>query len=240
MADNVKLEEVDARLQTPFTYLASGASQSGKTIHILNILTFRQILFAPPQDASKEEKANFVAPSNTIYYYHQWQSIFNEFQRRNLVTEFVNHLPTTEELNEKTLAFRDRGGSIVIIDDFVSQLTEAISDLFTVLCHANNINVFLLTQNIFHKNIFFRTISLNARYISIFKNPRDSSQITHFAKQFAPQNSRYIVDAYKECTKKPYTYMLFDHCQSTPDSIRVRSNFLPHEWPIRIWQPKSK
>ena len=98
----------------------------------------------------------------------------------------------------------------------------------------------MLTQNIFSNNKAFRTLSLNSQYISIFKNPRDQSQIAHFAKQFSPYNIRWVVDAYKKATKAAYSYLLFDNHQSTPDRIRVRSNIIPGQGPVRVWVPKTK
>lgn len=216
----------DLRLKTPFTYLVAGPSKSGKTTHIFNILRCRDDLL---------NTNNNPASVNIIYYYNHWQDIFSEIQSENIVTDWVQQLPTIQDIRDRTEHFRDIGGSIIIIDDFAQHVNQDIADLFTVLSHANNISVFLMTQNIFQRNPVFRTISLNSSYISIHKNPRDSSQIVHFAKQFAPGNSKYIVEAYKACTKKPYSYMLFDHNQDTPDIIRVRSDILPNEQPMKVW-----
>jgi len=49
-----------------------------------------------------------------------------------------------------------------------------------------------------------RTISLNAQYIVLFKNPRDSSLFIHIAKQLYPHNSRFAHEAYVDATKHPY------------------------------------
>ena len=40
----------------------------------------------------------------------------------------------------------------------------------------------LLVQNLFPKNKETRTISLNAHYMVVFKNPRDKSQISHLTR----------------------------------------------------------
>lgn len=178
-----------------------------------------------------------VVPERIIYFYHQWQPCFDTFREAGIVDEWLNELPTAELLREKTYAYREGRGSLIIIDDFMQQINEDIADLFTVLCHANRVSVILLTQNLFSKNPHFRTVSLNATYISIFKNPRDSSQITNFAKQFSPNNTRYLLDAYKACTSRAYSYMLFDHHQSTLEELRVRSDILPHEAPMKTWTP---
>ena len=46
---------------------------------------------------------------------------------RPIVNEWVNMLPTTEMLKEKTAPFTDGNGSLVIIDDFAQQLDDSIA-----------------------------------------------------------------------------------------------------------------
>jgi hypothetical protein len=216
----------DLRLKTPFTYVVAGASQSGKTTHVFELLKNRHAMMDVPTD-------------HVIYYYKQWQPHFTAFEEAGVVTEWVNRVPTSEELQAKTHARRDGEGTIVIIDDFMQQLNRDIADLFTVTSHANRISVILMTQNLFAKLPVFRTISLNATYIACFKNPRDSSQIMHLAKQLSPNNTRYVVEAYREATRRPYSYMFFDFHQGTPDNIRVRSDILPKQMPMKVWMPKT-
>jgi hypothetical protein len=219
--------QFDATFKSPWTYIAAGPSQSGKSTHVFNFLKYRHQLMDKPTD-------------RIFYFYNQWQPAFTDFQREGIVTEWINQLPTTELLKEKahdvTNPTERHSSCICVIDDYMSEVNDDIGDLFTVLSHAYGINVIFLTQNVFAKKPVFRTISLNATYISIFKNPRDSSQITNYAKQFAPGNTKYVVQAYRECTRRPWSYILFDHHQSTPNKVRVRSGVLPHEL-MKIWIP---
>lgn len=215
-------QEFDLRLKTPFTCLLAGPSQSGKTSWVFNVLRDRQELMTEPTD-------------NIIFFYNQWQRSFTIFQAENIVTQWVNQLPTTSMLMELTEAYKDTTGSIVVIDDFMQKVDQDIVDLFTVLCHSYHISVFLMSQNVFPQNKLFRDISLNSTYIVLFKNPRDSSQIRHFANQFSPNDIRWLVEAFRECTKKPYSYLMFDHHQRSDDDVRVLSNFLRPEWPMRVW-----
>ena len=93
-----------------------------------------------------------------------------------------------------------------------------------------------MTQNLFSKNPVFRDISLNATYNIIFKNPRDSSQISHFARQYAPGKAKMILDVYKKATQKPHTYLLFDNHQEMRDEVRIRSNILQEGGnPVLVW-----
>ena len=219
----------DLRFKNPSTFTLAGPSQCGKTTFIMNVLRNQDLLFEDPR-----------CKQNVIYFYNQWQKSFDVLSKENVVTEWANKLPTSDDVMEKTSKFADQGGSVIVIDDFAQQLKKDTIDIFSRLSHHTNSTVFLLTQNIFSKNPVFRDISLNSTYIALFKNPRDSSQIRTFARQFAPGDTDYIVDSYSQTTKKPYSYMFYDHHQSTPQILRVRSNVLPHEAPMRIYTSKKK
>jgi hypothetical protein len=217
----------DLRLKTPFTYLVSGATQSGKTTHVFNLLTYRHLMMDKPT-------------GNVYYFYKTWQPHFDDFTKTGIVTQWINDLPTEQIIMEKSESNTTPGGCIFVIDDYMDFITQDISTLFTLGSHANKINVIFMTQNLFGRNPFMRTISLNALYIVVFKNPRDSSQIWPLARQLRPENATFVVDAYVYATKQPHTYMLFDNHQRTPDILRLRSHILPHEWPMRVYIPTEK
>lgn len=104
----------------------SGASQSGKTMHVWNLLRERRNLFT-------------TEPDFVIYFYNEDQPIFNAMRQdylepghKPLVDLWIKALPTTEGLREKLSPYTNRNGSLAIVDDFVSELTEDIAKLFTV------------------------------------------------------------------------------------------------------------
>jgi len=74
--------------------------------------------------------------------------------------------------------FDSRQPTLLIIDDLMSETNQLVADIFTKISHHRNISVIYMTQNIFDKNKYARTISLNAHYLVLFKNPRDAN---HFA-----------------------------------------------------------
>ena len=93
-----------------------------------------------------------------------------------------------------------------------------VVDIFTKYSHHKNLSVIYLTQNLFHQSKGQRDISLNAHYIVVFRNPRDHSQIAHFARQLYPENSKFIQEAYNDATDTPHGYILLDLKQETPES----------------------
>lgn len=218
----------DLRFRNPSAFLLGGVSQSGKTTFTFHLLRNIDSMFRNPE-----------CKQNVLYYYNQWQNSFDEFRAEKIVTEWINRVPTTEEIKSKTMPYANRGGSIIVIDDFAQHLTKDIIDLFSVLCHHTKTTVILLCQNIFSKNKVFRDISLNSTYVVLFKNVRDASQISHFAKQYAPGKSKTIVKIFKDATVRPYSYLLFDFHQKTKEIFRVRSAIFPHEMPMRTWIVKD-
>jgi hypothetical protein len=210
--------EYDLRFRVPSRFILAGASQSGKTTFVTNLLKFGGLLFEDPRCLQN------------VVYYHK-----SVMRPDSSVTHWINEVPTAADIRDRTQLYANSGGSIVVIDDFAGDLGKDIVEVFSVLSHHLHFVVLLLTQNLFSPNKAFRDISLSSTYIIIFKNPRDSSQIINFARQIAPGNSNWIVKAFREATLAPYSYMLFDNHQTTPEILRKRSRVLPHEQPMLIW-----
>jgi hypothetical protein len=126
----------------------------------------------------------------------------------------------------------DTGESrLVILDDVMHEADDRVTKLFTKGSHHANMSVMFLVQNLFHGgNKEHRTISLNAQYVVVFKNPRDGRQIEHLAMQVYPGRVAFLREAFKNATENtPHSYLLLDLKQDTPDSLRVRTNLFPSE-----------
>ena len=68
---------------------------------------------------------------------------------------------------------------LLILDDVLNDVySKQVCDLFTRGSHQRNINVILITQNLFHQGRYCRDISLNYYYLVALKNVRDKKQFT--------------------------------------------------------------
>jgi hypothetical protein len=120
----------------------------------------------------------------------------------------------------------------------MNEANQNVCDLFTKLSHHRDVSVVFVTQNLFHRNRFVRTMNLNTHYLVLFKNPRDASQVSVLARQMYPGKSKFVVEAYKDATKNPFGYLLIDLRPETDESYRLRTNIFPDDGRQYAYVPK--
>lgn len=208
----------DVRFQHPASILLAGMSKSGKTTFVMTLIARLEELMSEPR-----------CKQNVVFFAKEPMPKLHELLKQQRIHAIHHFLPSPDQIREMTEAYKDRGGSLIIVDDFGAELQAETQELFSVVSHHSNCSIIVLVQNLFSPAKGFRTLSLNANYIVVFKNPRDQSQITHLARQVAPTRPSWVVQAFADATKQPYSAMVFDFYQTTPDHIRCRSDiFNPH------------
>lgn len=204
----------------PFTCLIAGPTQSGKTTFIKDLLTFNNILIRSP-------------PQKIIYCYRKWQSVYEEIINTIKNIEFHEGVYNIDEIDASK-------NTLLVLDDLMIECEkdQSILELFTVDSHHKNISVFFLSQNLFSRGAYARTISLNCNYIIVFKNPRDKSQIYVLARQMHPDNFRFFMEAFNDAINSGgHTYLFLDLKQKTPEKNRVQTAILPGNLRI-LYTPK--
>jgi hypothetical protein len=154
-----------------------------------------------------------------MYCYGEYQALFAKYP----TVEFHEGLPDVSQ-------FDGREPVLLIIDDLMDQTDERVANLFTKVSHHRNVSVIYITQNLFPKNKHARTISLNAHYFVLFKNPRDSGQFATLARQMYPDGAKFAIEAYKDATSLPHSYLLIDVKPETDECYRLRTNIFPDEF----------
>ena len=189
----------------PFTSIVAGPTGCGKTNFVLRLIDNVNTMIAP-------------TPNKIIYYFTEYQSIFDRYPH----ADFRQGVPKLVEIDD----MRD---ALVILDDMMLEADERILNIFTRGSHHREISVIFMVQNFFSKNKHMRTISLNAQYIVLFKNPRDNSQFMHLARQLYPHNYRYAMDAYINATKDAFGYLVVDLRSEQDEDLRLRTHIFPSE-----------
>lgn len=181
---------------------------------------------------------------NVIFCYAVWQPEYDKLTQEGVVTQWKNGLPSADEFSEMVEPYANSGGSVVVYDDFQSKLfnkesAEAIEEVVRVRARHLGATTFILFQSLFPPQKSARQISLNVKYLHLFKNPRENHQITCLAKQIMPESYRWIVAAFHEATKDPFSCFLIDLRQECSSKMRFRSSYLPHQLPMKIWFKKG-
>lgn len=159
-------------------------------------------------------------PDKIVWFYGIYQPLYDEISNVMFVEGFPNNY--TEYLGTNTL---------FILDDLMCELgsNHTLTNLFARGSHHQNLSVIFITQNFFHKGTEMKDVRLNADYIFLFKNRRDLSQISNLGRQLYPGLSHFFQEVYKDATRNPFSYLLIDLRNETPEEYRLRTRILPNQ-----------
>ena len=197
-------------LEHPFSMILSGPSQSGKTVFCKKLLEHL-------------EQLSTIAPKEIYWYYGEYQPVYQEIAQQNEKIRFICGEPNLAQLQENC-----HNPRLIIMDDLMSSIKkESAIQIFTQGVHHWNMSVVFIMQNLFFSGQ--RTARINTKYLVLFKNPADRSQVSTLARQMYPGNAKKMVEAYTDATKQKYTYLFVDLSQGCPEELRLRTNIFPGE-----------
>jgi len=212
------------KFKSPSSIVISGPSQSGKTSLTFEMLKHADGMFEKP-------------PAKIMYAYKAWQPIYEEMEQTVRNIEFLEGLPTKEDLK---ILSEQGDHTILILDDLLMEATQSLEilSLFTTFVHHYRISTILILQNLFTNAKYMRCISLNTQYFLLFKTSRDKQQISTFARQVFANKSKYMISAYEKAVSIPYNYLLVDLYPSALECYQLRSRVLPGQNTI-VYASKS-
>ena len=153
-------------------------------------------------------------PERIVWCYSIWQEAYDQIE-----AEFIQGIPDFD--------YFDGRSTLLILDDVMGQKLEIVTNFFTRGSHHLNLTVFYLVQNLFFRRI--RTISLNSQIVVLFKNLRDSQQVSFFVEQSFTKHIKEIETIFADATKKAHGYVLFNFHSETPDKLRIRTGIFPED-----------
>jgi len=192
----------EIKFEHPSNWVIGAPSQSGKTFFVYQIL----------KNADTLIRGTF---KEIIYCYSEWQPLYEKMISDVPKIKFIKGIPELDNLEN----------SIVILDDLMNEVIEdkMLLKLFTVNSHHRKVSVIFLTQNIYEKGKYARSISLNAHYLVIFKNRRDEAQLMHLSRQIYPRDGKFFTEVFNEATDNKYGHLIIDLKQTTNDLLRLRT-----------------
>lgn len=193
-------------LQHSFSCIVAGPSKAGKSVWVSRLLNFRNDMITPK-------------PTKIIWCYSEYQPLYDTLKDVELHQGMINidDLDKTEP-------------KLLICDDMMSECDQNMCDIFTKHGHHRNLSIIYITQNLFEKGKYSRTMSLNANYLVLFKNPRDIHQIDYLARQMYPKGStNFLSESFRNATSVNHGYLFIDLTQNCEELLRIRTGVLPDE-----------
>lgn len=193
--------------------IIAGPTNAGKSSFMKSLIQHKDLMFDVP-------------PPRILWFYGIAQAAHAELRQLNV--QLCCGFPSGDL--ENLLQPND----LVVFDDLIEQSSNSASlrNVFTGTAHHLPCFMVLLSQNLFFKGKELRTMSLNAMYLVLMKNPRDQMQIAALGRQCFPERHSFLPTVFKHVTAEGRgAYLLLDFHPSTPDAIRVRSRIFPTQRP---------
>lgn len=205
----------------PFTMVLSGSTGSGKTQWLKRFLEHRSALVAPP-------------PEYILYCYGELNPTILTLQCQSRVETYYGVPDEAYIKNIREL----HGPLLLILDDLMVNLkADYLNTVFTRGSHNWDVSVVLVTQHAFGKEI--KTARNNAHYLVLMRNPAGALQVRTIATQLFPAASRYFVEAYKDATRDPFSYLVVDMHPQTPDTQRLKTHIYPDDEACIVYVSKD-
>ena len=196
--------------QHPCNIYISGPSGCGKTEFVRKLIDYREDLFN-------------IIPEKVVWCYKEWQHAYNLMQESFDFIKFIEGIPDDENEIVSDVSIPH----LVIFDDMLGEKDEEKIKLwFTRKGHHRNSSVIYITQNMFQQSKSSRTISLNSRYMVVFRNERDTNQIKTLANQM---QAPHLIPAYNDATSTEHGYLVIDFHARTKREMRLRTDIF-HRW----------
>lgn len=195
------------------TISISGTTGAGKSTLAYKLLKHKDKMFATP-------------PVKVLWCYAVDQPLYSKIRDEMPFVTFYQGIPTVDMIEE----FSDGNQNCILIDDQMDRVAGNgdIARLFSVGSHHRKLLVIYINQNLFRKNT--RDIALSTHYQILMKNPRDLAQITYFARQVFPGQTKEFMDAYRDCMKsEEVPYLVVNLSPFGREEERIRTNILPNQ-----------
>lgn len=189
----------------PFTARFVGPTACGKTTFLCQVI---------------QERLIEPWPQRIVYFYgSKWQPSTFDILKQNHNVHFV------QGFDDSLIAENDTNEAMLVIcDDLILELkdSEAAANLFMRGSHHLNMSVIFIEQSLFPKGKQSVAMKQNTHYTVIFKSPADALGVATLGRQMFPhQKGRFLIDSYHDCTQEPFSYLIIDSKQATPDHLRL-------------------
>ena len=223
MYENIKLDPNVFKVAGSLRCLLIGASQSGKSTFIKNMVRYRHLLFR-----NVHQKIIYISPNlkESVYLGNE-EKFVTEMRQLSQDTpiDFFSEIPKIEDL--AGLINGPEGKILIFFDDFQSELWDspAICSAYTRLSSHQGLDLVATSHTGFSKGRFYSTVFKQCNLIILFRTLSDRSLNTYMNTKIFPGKPGVINACFDAVLDMcgPFSYLAFGF---------DISNILHHRFPI--------
>jgi hypothetical protein len=208
----------DLKLQLPFTLIVNGPSSSGKSTFLLKFITQAHELIHPP-------------PKSILFCYGEYSTSIPILQKLGIPV--YSGVPTEDIIRKLPKP------ALIILDDLLYSINEHyLSELTTKKSHHLNFGFVIVSQTLFEPKL--KVARQNSMYFVLMRAPNNALAIRNLGVQLFPRQLDYFLEAYREATKEPYSFLFIDLHPSSDPILRLRTNIFKEDInPYTIFTSKN-
>jgi len=198
----------------PFTAIVAGPTSCGKTRFAFRLIDNAPTAIYPPF-------------AKIVYCYGEYQELFRQFREYSFARDFQ----TLETLTQRTDAVDYRRSHSGDQRDGRQHVHEGIAPQKRQrhLPRPKPVSATQVCAN--HKS--------QCPLHGSVQEPRDVEQFANFERQMYLKTSQFAVEAYRDATREPYSYLLVDLRPEQDEDLRLRTNIFPGETHY-VYMPKQQ
>ena len=215
--------DFDGKLHHPFSMIVSGASSSGKSSLLLNMLdTFHDSIdLSSVNNVMPEIYYVYSIPQTKFDKYKSWVKFFHGFEH--------------DELRPDSL--RNKENIFLILDDTTDEICpRLLKNIFTKDSHHKKISICAIVHNPYDSSIStLRTCTLNSHFYLLARSPQSLSSTKHLFIQLFPGQAKQVMKLYNDIIETPYRFLLIDNSPRSNLKYRLRSNLFCKDQPQEVY-----
>ena len=231
---------LDGHLPSPVCAIVVGPSNCGKSTFVKNIILHQADLFRRPFDymyiilgTSAQDNEILTSLTSAENLPHGVKVIeASKFLPPDDPNVSLKDTKFQSYIKSLITAHKKQGQhGCLVFDDLMSELSDCdmLTQLFSKISSHQDVSVFFITQNLFHKGGGKRatdhvTVFRNTKMLVVFNPGMDSSVFSLVAQRIANKGRIAAVSSMLEEKAREYRYVVILGDLNTPQVLRFRSN----------------